>query len=382
MNGEPVIARVSVPANATIDIEGYAVSVSVEVAAPAQVASSAPPAQQPSSPPAVVAAPLPPPLSLESSTPKAPPPPPAPTPVAPVRNSGLPPVPPPLDFDSSAPAPTPPEAAPPPPLDLPPPPPPALDPVPAPIAASEQFDDPAQKTEFFAAPIGQLVATQGPLQGRSYPMRAGEMRIGREQDKNDVVIRTDTHGEVDKSISRRHASVFVDGSSVFVEDQGSVAGTFINGQQIPPKQRVPVNSGDEIEIRSAKESTVFRIDLAGAAQSQPPASPTPAPPPKPAARPSPPPPPPPPPKPLAAPKPPDPEKWSGPEYAGGQAAPEAEEDRPRSRRRRGRSSGNDDVNPFEPVGTGGGVSSVPIWVWGAIGVAVIAVVLLIIFFVL
>lgn len=378
LNGQPVTSRTPVTPGSTIEVEGYTIKIDMEGAPKAaRQPSATPPPPKPAAPPKPAPAPPAPPK------PAAPPP--------PIKNQAgddLPPVPPPLDLGDLA-APAKPSPPPPPPPAQPkqpapaPPPQPAEPPPPPPL---EGFDDPSQKTEFFAAPVGQLVATQGPLKGRSYPMRAGEMRIGRDQEKNDVVIRTDVKGEVDKSISRRHASLFIEGTAVYVEDQGSVAGTFLNGQQLAPKQRTPVKAGDQIEIRSAKESTVFRVELAGQ-----PTPPTPSPAPAPEPRPAPPPPPrqaaPPPPSP-APPPPPRPERqpadgqsWSGPQYDRPEPSAEAEEDRPRSRRRR-RTGASDNVNPFEQVGGGGGMSDVPIWAWIAIAAVVVAVILVIIFFVL
>ena len=148
------------------------------------------------------------------------------------------------------------------------------------VAAAEQppppidvNTDPA-KTVFHIPikPLGQLVIIAGPLKGLVRPLVPGEIKIGREQSQNDIVIRNDSKGEIDRSISRRHASIHVEGTSVSVEDQKSVAGTFVNGRQAPPKQRVMLKSGDQIEIRSAKESTVLRVEL-DAAGSVPPSSP-------------------------------------------------------------------------------------------------------------
>ena len=144
----------------------------------------------------------------------------------------------------------------------PPPPPPevSVESVPPPL---DVLTDPA-KTIFHVPvkPLGQLVVIAGPLKGTARPLSPGEeVRIGRDQSQNEIVIRADSKGEIDRSISRRHASIHVDGTNVFVEDKKSVAGTFVNGRQVPPNQRIPLKSGDLIEIHSAKESTVLRLEL-------------------------------------------------------------------------------------------------------------------------
>ncbi|GAB4319572.1 MAG: hypothetical protein Kow0074_09260 [Candidatus Zixiibacteriota bacterium] len=375
LNGQPVTSRTPVTPGSTIEVEGYTIKIDMEGEPRA--------ARQPAASPAPAAPPKPVPAPVLPPKPTAPSP-----PISGQSNDDLPPLPPPLDLEalstSEKPAPAPP---PPPPAQPGPPAHPASDAAPQsveppPPPPLEGFDDPSQKTEFFAAPVGQLVATQGPLKGRSYPMRAGEMRIGRDQEKNDVVIRTDAKGEIDKSISRRHASVFIEGSAAYVEDQGSVAGTFLNGQQLAPKQKTLLKAGDQIEIRSAKESTVFRVELAG--QPSPPTpSPAPAPEPRPVAPPPTPsqaaPPPPPPPQPKHQPE--AAQSWSAPQYERAEPVVEPEEDRARARRRR-RTRTSENVNPFEQVGGGGGMSDVPVWAWIAIAAVLIAVILVIIFFVL
>jgi pSer/pThr/pTyr-binding forkhead associated (FHA) protein len=123
-------------------------------------------------------------------------------------------------------------------------------------------DTDSAKTDFHPKrPLGQLVVVAGPLKGLVRPLVPGEIRIGRDQTQNEIILRNDSKGEIDKSISRRHASIHVDGSTVFIEDQKSIAGTFVNGRPAPPKQRMMLKSGDQIEIRSAKESTVIRVEL-------------------------------------------------------------------------------------------------------------------------
>ncbi len=113
----------------------------------------------------------------------------------------------------------------------------------------------------FVRRVGRLVATAGPLKGQHWDLKSGETRIGRESGQNDIVIRFDAQGNVDNSVSRRHASVHVVGDRVYVEDTGSAAGTFVNGNAAPPRQRVEVRAQDLIEIRSSRESTLLRVEL-------------------------------------------------------------------------------------------------------------------------
>ncbi|MBI5868661.1 MAG: FHA domain-containing protein [candidate division Zixibacteria bacterium] len=249
-----------------------------------------------------------------------------------------------------------------------------LPPEPIPLDAGT---DPA-KTVFQIKPLGQLTITAGPLKGMSRPLLPGEIRIGRDQTQNEIVIRSDTKGEVDKSISRRHASIHVEGSNVYVEDQKSVAGTFVNGRQAAANQRVLLKSGDQVEIRSAKESTIILVEMLGAgthvapplpgpaplpplSDVLPPLSQSPLPPPLSSA------PPPLTPPPLAPPPPRAPQPaWPTPPEPVREVQPERSE---RPSRVRPRATFDD--NPFQQVEDVHWYSALPSWTWFAVGAGVI-----------
>jgi pSer/pThr/pTyr-binding forkhead associated (FHA) protein len=63
-----------------------------------------------------------------------------------------------------------------------------------------------------------------PNTGRSWPLYLGENKVGRGLD-NDIVLNHD-------SISRQHAKIRVDGSSVYVDDLNSVNGTYICDERV------------------------------------------------------------------------------------------------------------------------------------------------------
>jgi ABC-type multidrug transport system ATPase subunit/pSer/pThr/pTyr-binding forkhead associated (FHA) protein len=64
--------------------------------------------------------------------------------------------------------------------------------------------------------------------------------IGRTPD-NQIVV---AHPQV----SSRHAVIVRVGAQLFLEDQGSANGTFVRGQRIPPRQKVPVQNGEKVFI--------------------------------------------------------------------------------------------------------------------------------------
>lgn len=63
-----------------------------------------------------------------------------------------------------------------------------------------------------------------PATGRGWWLKPGENTVGRGFD-NDIVV-------TDISISRHHASIYVEGTSVHVQDLGSTNGTFVGGERV------------------------------------------------------------------------------------------------------------------------------------------------------
>ncbi|HEY4102340.1 MAG TPA: FHA domain-containing protein, partial [Polyangiaceae bacterium] len=70
--------------------------------------------------------------------------------------------------------------------------------------------------------------------------QGGQKTIGRTPE-NEIQI---PHPQV----SSRHAILHVTGGQLFIEDLGSANGTYVRGQRIPPKQRVPVQNGEKVLI--------------------------------------------------------------------------------------------------------------------------------------
>jgi hypothetical protein len=77
---------------------------------------------------------------------------------------------------------------------------------------------------------GQLVIVSGPKRGVAFPLRQAVVAIGRAADNN-IVLQDD-------SISGHHARIELRGAQVFIIDQGSFNGTYINNQRLPQAQLV------------------------------------------------------------------------------------------------------------------------------------------------
>jgi pSer/pThr/pTyr-binding forkhead associated (FHA) protein len=86
----------------------------------------------------------------------------------------------------------------------------------------------------------QVIHSPDPsIQGRSYPLGADEIFVGREA-VNSIVIASD-------QASRRHARIFLMGGSHVVQDLESTNGTFVNSKAV---REQPLRSGDVIRIAS------------------------------------------------------------------------------------------------------------------------------------
>lgn len=70
----------------------------------------------------------------------------------------------------------------------------------------------------------RLVMRSGPSVGKVFPLDKNEMFLGRDL-SNEIVIN-------DPEISRRHARLFLQGTTYAIEDLGSTNGTFVNGQRL------------------------------------------------------------------------------------------------------------------------------------------------------
>jgi pSer/pThr/pTyr-binding forkhead associated (FHA) protein len=84
----------------------------------------------------------------------------------------------------------------------------------------------------------RLIVLRGPNKGHEYLLPGDESTIGRST-SNSIVLPF-------AEISRKHARVWQDNESTYLEDLGSTNGTFVNGRRL--NGRVALYDGDEIQI--------------------------------------------------------------------------------------------------------------------------------------
>ena len=115
-----------------------------------------------------------------------------------------------------------------------------------------------------------LLAISGPHKGEQFKLKETSNSIGRDRQKNDIVVRLGLDGSVDKSISRQHALIEFRDDRFLLSDKGSQMRTKLNGRTISTSDVLPVGVGDLIEICSMKEGTVFRLAEEGRLDFSPP----------------------------------------------------------------------------------------------------------------
>ena len=97
------------------------------------------------------------------------------------------------------------------------------------------FDGGDSEVDVDSVTVRILTGTQA---GEEVPLKAAETRIGRAADNQLVLI--------DPGVSRYHASIVVDSSSVTVSDSGSTNGVLVNNHRID--RSIRVRSGDRVLI--------------------------------------------------------------------------------------------------------------------------------------
>lgn len=87
------------------------------------------------------------------------------------------------------------------------------------------------------------------LGGEFFLSENTDITIGRDIG-NDIAL-------IDKKVSRKHAFIFSSGGMIFIKDNGSTNGTFLNGERLPEGIDRELHAGDEIAIG---DSTILFTD--------------------------------------------------------------------------------------------------------------------------
>lgn len=100
------------------------------------------------------------------------------------------------------------------------------------------------------APQPRLVISRGEHKGKGFALEEGENLIGRWDPEKGAFpeIDLEEHDENSK-VSRKHAVIHWSDGKVWVEDIGSLNGTFVNqGSRLEPGAKVDLKDGDELVV--------------------------------------------------------------------------------------------------------------------------------------
>ncbi len=97
-------------------------------------------------------------------------------------------------------------------------------------------------------PRAKLVLLRGGRRGREFPILESEVMIGRWDAEQRIFPEIDLEeDDPEAKVSRRHARILYREGRFWIEDLGSLNGTFVNrGPRLRPGQMVPLQHGDEI----------------------------------------------------------------------------------------------------------------------------------------
>jgi pSer/pThr/pTyr-binding forkhead associated (FHA) protein len=115
-------------------------------------------------------------------------------------------------------------------------------------ARPEPVQDMANVTRVL--PVGMLIAKSGVNRGLVFPVDPSGAKIGRDKDKNQIVID-------DPIVSREHAWIGLDDGKIVIRDENSRNGTYINSLESPRIVSQELRDGDVIYI-GKKGSECFK----------------------------------------------------------------------------------------------------------------------------
>ncbi|GBC77771.1 Oxoglutarate dehydrogenase inhibitor [bacterium HR08] len=99
-------------------------------------------------------------------------------------------------------------------------------------------------------PRAKLLLVRGGRVGREFPIWESEVMLGRWDAEHGIFPEIDLdEDDAEAKVSRRHARIFYREGRFWIEDLGSLNGTFVNrGPRLRPYQPVPLRHGDEIIV--------------------------------------------------------------------------------------------------------------------------------------
>jgi len=130
--------------------------------------------------------------------------------------------------------------------------------------ATQQFPNKVDTTPPPAAPISDLeyaIAVCVMDSGQVLPLEnRDEFTIGRSAEGQPILPDIDLapYQAYENGVSRLHASIRMEGKQVLAMDLGSVNGTRLNGQRIPPHKPYPLNHGDILTLGKLKLQVLLR----------------------------------------------------------------------------------------------------------------------------
>lgn len=104
-----------------------------------------------------------------------------------------------------------------------------------------------------------LLGINGYYLGRKFRIRKSRTRIGRDQKLNDIVIRKNTKGDLDQSVSRRHATINFKNNDYLISDKRSKTRTRLNRHILTEGEEIRIQPSDEVEIISDRKNHIFRF---------------------------------------------------------------------------------------------------------------------------
>ncbi|MFQ5648527.1 MAG: FHA domain-containing protein [bacterium] len=104
-----------------------------------------------------------------------------------------------------------------------------------------------------------LLGIYGYYLGRKFKIKEPETRIGRDRKLNDIVLKKNSRGKFDQSISRRHATLRFKNNRWYLSDKRSKSRTWLNQRMLEINHEVQIRAGDEIEIKSDGKSHILRM---------------------------------------------------------------------------------------------------------------------------